>query len=425
MTSTLNDVNEHCVNRIFDLATTKTVIAAEDIFDAKGTKLWAKGYEISSQLKERLAHRRLRTPLELSLEIEGSITTGMVVDDCLKVIDSNDLLQRMAGSQLARATLSRLRMVHLPGAIRLLLSVTQNSLEKSYQNALYSLAISAGFAARHCLSDRDLEMLLVTALLHDLGEIYIKPDYVKSGRLISVEEWTTVASHPMVGSMVARDIGKLPEAVTKGIAQHHERMDGSGYPAMLTQAKISPIGRVVAVADAVAAILLRGQESAAYQATLAMKIVPEEFDRECVSFVDDSLRAFTRNVPSVGRTCTTCSVRPTVDRVRSSETMIQKLITDNPVGQMHEALRMADAICRNAAKALRATGVEQLLLDQDFGDGITCGEACDVARELRWRLRSLARNLQMRMTTQQGSAVEMALLQPLFALLEGEEEVAV
>lgn len=92
---------------------------------------------------------------------------------------------------------------------------------------------------------------------------------------------------------------------------------------------------------------------------------------------------------------------------------------------MHEALRMADAICRNAAKALRATGVEQLLLDQDFGDGITCGEACDVARELRWRLRNLARNLQMRMTTQQGSAVEMALLQPLFALLEGEEEVAV
>lgn len=421
MSTALNEVNEHCVDRIFDLANTKPIIASEDIYDANGTKLWAKGHEISAQLKERLAQRRLRTPLELSLEIEGSITTGIIVDDCLQAIDNSPVLPRIAGSQLARATLSRLRMVKLPGAIRLLLSVTQNGLDKSYQNALYTLAISAGFAAQHNFADRELEMLLVAALLHDLGEIYIDPDYVNSGRVITPAEWASMASHPMVGHAVARDIGKLPEAVTKGIAQHHERLDGSGYPAMLTKAEMSPLGRIVATADAVAAILLRAEESAAYQTTLALKIVPEEFDRQCVNFIADAIKALAVDkTPGARRTCGTCRVRPTVERLRASAALIQQLIAEAPGGAVQSALHMAHSICLNVEKALRSTGVEQLLLDKAFGDGISCAEACDVEREIHWRLRHLARNLHLRVAN--CGTAETAPLQPLFALLEGTEE---
>jgi len=413
-----NDVNQHCLDRIFDLATEKTVIAAEDIFDANGTKLWAKGSEISAELKEKLAQRRLRSPLELSLAIEQSVTTGIVVDDCLAAIEADPLLLRLAGSKPAEAALSRLRLAKLPGPIRLLLTTAHNSFATSYRNALYTVAISAGFAARHNLPPQDLEILLVTALLHDLGEIYINPEYLAPGRTISTAEWTTVATHPTVGHLVARDIGRLPEAVGKGIAQHHERMDGSGYPAMLTQAQISPIGAIVAVADAVAAIIGRGHASAAYQACLALKIVPEEFDRSCVSFVEQALHDLAGDMGGDHEACTPL-VRTVAGQVAAVDALIHTQLAGAPSGLVRETLQVAERVCANVAKAMRSTGVEQLIRDQTPGDGEFCGEACHVAREIRWRLRNVARNIHLRVSGR-GSPEDLAVIQPLLSLLEGD-----
>lgn len=94
-----------------------------------------------------LACRRLRSPLELSLSIEESVTTGIVDDDCLKSLEGNATLLHLAGSKAAQATLSRLRMVNLPGPIRLLLSAAYKGLDQNYRNALRTVCICAGFAA--------------------------------------------------------------------------------------------------------------------------------------------------------------------------------------------------------------------------------------------------------------------------------------
>jgi hypothetical protein len=408
--------NEHCVGRIFNLASTQSVIASEDIVDANGTKLWAKGKAISPELKERLLKRRLQSPLELSLEIERSITTGIVVDDCLKLIEENPLLQALAGSKSAAAALSNLRLVKLPGPIRMLLTVAQSSLEKNYRNALYTLAISAGFASQHSLSQQELQMLLVTALLHDIGEIYINPEYLTPGHVMGASEWSTVAAHPSVGHLVARDIGRLPEGVIQGIAHHHERLDGSGYPGMLRQKQISAFGRIIAVADSVSAILVRGHANAAYQATLALKIVPEEYDRASVSFVDTALRELAGQAVCDGAGCTT-QVRRVAEQSAACTVMVEQLLGNAPSGPVRDVLLMAQAVCISADKSLRSTGIEQLVQDPSLGDETFCGEVCDVAKEIAWHLRNVARNMHLRIGGR-GQPSDIEFLNPLIALLE-------
>jgi putative nucleotidyltransferase with HDIG domain len=96
--------------------------------------------------------------------------------------------------------------------------------------------------------------LYVGGILHDLGKIGV-PDYIltKAGKLED-EEYEQVKQHPAVGKRILRNV-KLLEKEKLAIAEHHERLDGTGYPQGLNEDEISLIGRIVAVADVFDALI--------------------------------------------------------------------------------------------------------------------------------------------------------------------------
>lgn len=90
--------------------------------------------------------------------------------------------------------------------------------------------------------------LLVGSLLHDVGKIGV-PDHIltKPGRLTE-EEYETIKSHPTIGRSIMKKVRALKNSIP-AIEQHHERLDGSGYPLGLHGDHISLMGKIVAVAD--------------------------------------------------------------------------------------------------------------------------------------------------------------------------------
>jgi HD-GYP domain-containing protein (c-di-GMP phosphodiesterase class II) len=103
------------------------------------------------------------------------------------------------------------------------------------------------------LERAEAKMIGLAARLHDIGKVAV-PDAVlqKPGRL-TPEEWASIRTHPIVGADVVKRVPAL-SVVAPVIRGHHERWDGKGYPDGLTAADI-PIGaRIVAVADAFAAM---------------------------------------------------------------------------------------------------------------------------------------------------------------------------
>ena len=93
-------------------------------------------------------------------------------------------------------------------------------------------------------------------LLHDIGKVAI-PDAIlyKPGKLTEKER-ALMAQHPVIGSEIVRDIDFLGDA-TKVVRSHHERWDGSGYPAGLEGDQIPTVGRICAVCDVYDALLSR------------------------------------------------------------------------------------------------------------------------------------------------------------------------
>ncbi|MEW5420426.1 HD domain-containing phosphohydrolase [Amorphus sp. 3PC139-8] len=108
-------------------------------------------------------------------------------------------------------------------------------------------------AKRLGLPQERVDTLRLGALIHDIGKIGVPVEILtKPGRL-SEEEFALVKTHTQVGYEIVRDAG-LPEDIGFAVLQHHERLDGSGYPQGLSGDAISLAGRIVAVADVVDAI---------------------------------------------------------------------------------------------------------------------------------------------------------------------------
>jgi putative nucleotidyltransferase with HDIG domain/PAS domain S-box-containing protein len=98
-----------------------------------------------------------------------------------------------------------------------------------------------------------LEGIKVAALLHDIGKIAVPTEILSKPGMISNLESELLKSHCQVGFDLLKDID-FPWPVQQTILQHHERLDGSGYPAGLLAPDIIPEARILGVADVMEAM---------------------------------------------------------------------------------------------------------------------------------------------------------------------------
>jgi HD-GYP domain-containing protein (c-di-GMP phosphodiesterase class II) len=104
------------------------------------------------------------------------------------------------------------------------------------------------------LGKGEQEALRVASLLHDVGKIGVPDRILRKPGVLDSQETEYMKQHSLIGSTM---IGQhLPghAQVREAVASHHERWDGSGYPAGLRGADIPLLGRILAVADAYSAM---------------------------------------------------------------------------------------------------------------------------------------------------------------------------
>jgi len=115
-------------------------------------------------------------------------------------------------------------------------------------NRVVDLALKLG--AKRGLSNPELDLLRISAELHDVGKIGI-PDSVllKTGKL-SDDEWATLKTHAAISQRIILELD-LPNAQMAGfvVRHHHERYDGGGYPDGLAGDAIPLLSRIIALAD--------------------------------------------------------------------------------------------------------------------------------------------------------------------------------
>ncbi|MFH1020697.1 MAG: HD-GYP domain-containing protein [Pseudomonadota bacterium] len=160
----------------------------------------------------------------------------------------------------------------------------------SFRVAKYALAIGGQLGIGH----QQLNDLEIAGYMHDLGKIGISELILGKPGKLTHEEYCLIQKHPVYTDKILQPI-KLPVHILEGAIQHHERMDGTGYPGGLVGTAISLFGRIIAVADVFDALTSKRPYREALPVEEALRTLCDGidtlFDREIIIAFLSALRS--------------------------------------------------------------------------------------------------------------------------------------
>ena len=174
---------------------------------------------------------------------------GDVIGDILVI---RDIVEEMTAKDNIDKRMKELRKV-MEGTIEAVSLVveTRDSYTARHQKRMARLACAIG--EEMGLSEARKNSILVAGALHDIGKIYLPTEILNKPGQLTRSEYSSIMNHPQVGYDILKEI-EFPWPIAQMVLQHHERMDGSGYPLGLEGDEILMEARILAVADVVEAM---------------------------------------------------------------------------------------------------------------------------------------------------------------------------
>ncbi|MBD3216763.1 MAG: HD domain-containing protein [candidate division Zixibacteria bacterium] len=160
----------------------------------------------------------------------------------------------------------------------------------TYTHSVNVCTFTVALAQKIGIKDyKRLNELGVGALLHDVGKTKIPERIIRKKSALSPAEFAVMKKHPGIGNQLLKESNLLVEDSHIPVIQHHERVDGSGYPRGLSGRQIHDYGRIIAIADVFDALTTERVYQSAMGTYPALKLMYETKDH----FDERYLREFT------------------------------------------------------------------------------------------------------------------------------------
>jgi PAS domain S-box-containing protein len=165
----------------------------------------------------------------------------------------HSVTQSLQEEEVLRHELTQ-RKYHFTELVKVFSTATemQDPYAAGHQKRVAHLAAALG--QEMGFSPEGVEGLKITGFLHDIGKVAIPSGILNKTGLLSIVEVGVVKTHPQLGYDLLKNI-EFPWPVAQAVLQHHERWNGSGYPAKLSGNDIIFEARILAVADVVEAMI--------------------------------------------------------------------------------------------------------------------------------------------------------------------------
>lgn len=224
--------------------------------------------EAEQRIRAQLRHVPLKKEIETARQIHARVvefSRGMLHDARL----GNPVDMQQAVELSAALVDSVMRNEDALLALKYLKSFD----EYTFNHSVNVAVVATVFGKSLGLERADLRRLCQTGVLHDVGKALI-PDAIlnKPGRLTE-DEFEVMRSHPGKGHELLGTVRGADEDILRGVLDHHEKHDGSGYPSGLRGDEISLFGRIIAVADVYDALTSKRVYKAGMPPSKALRIM--------------------------------------------------------------------------------------------------------------------------------------------------------
>ncbi|HIJ59333.1 MAG TPA: HD domain-containing protein [Nitrospirae bacterium] len=242
---------ESIFNRtVSELGEKQSIVAEEDIYSETGIKLVSSGTKIKNKIWEKIVNHKLIKPITESVSIENCLTINDIVSQAKSIIQNELFFVRLARSiDDPKYLLNKLKEINLPKPILNRLTVVRDARPRLYSHLLRTSIISAYFSFFHNLEPLKSDQLICASITHDMGEMHTDPKILEPNHIVTAEERRFIHVHPATGYFMLQNFPDLKGECAVAVLQHHERLDGSGYPSGLKGNEISILGQILSVAE--------------------------------------------------------------------------------------------------------------------------------------------------------------------------------
>jgi PAS domain S-box-containing protein len=192
------------------------------------------------------------------------------------VVEGRDITERKRAEEKEKQSTQRLLRIMQETIEAMALTIEKRDpYTAGHQHQTAKLAIA--IAEEMGLSKKQIDGIFMAGSIHDLGKISIPAEILSKPSKLSEPEMNLIKGHPQAGYDILKNI-EFPWPIAQILIQHHERMDGSGYPSGLSGENILLEARILAVADVVTAIAFHRPYRPALGIDKALKEISQNKD---------------------------------------------------------------------------------------------------------------------------------------------------
>ena len=231
------------------------VTAHEDIYNTKGTLVLRKGATINQSISERVVKFKLLQPIENSVNIEPALTPEVLLNNFNKIVATSPELSKFHQTENLDQQLSGLLKTFFDYPILVQkLTVMSSQMPDLFQQTIAVTWFSTVIAGELNLVPERIEHVFIAGLIHDVGMMHIDKQILNKKEVLTNAEWRQIQAHTIIGQKILENTANLCPNIARIVAEHHERCDGSGYPAGKLGEKLSLESQIIALCDSIVSV---------------------------------------------------------------------------------------------------------------------------------------------------------------------------
>lgn len=244
-----SEQKHYCVNLV-EVNKKQDVITNQAIYNRQGVLLLSEGSRLDEKRAQILLQHKLMKPLEHCVGIANSMDSRSLFDYLNKFAKDLPGLYAVTNNESYQKTL-RLACLFYEKypLLRQNLTVLALRARHIYFQGIFSALAGVAIARKLNLSLPEIQATFIAGLFHDVGFLYLAPELLEKTHGFSADEWKALQVHPLIAQRFLGMVPGLPPEIGISIIDHHERIDGTGYPRHVFGDKISMVSQIIAATD--------------------------------------------------------------------------------------------------------------------------------------------------------------------------------
>lgn len=236
--------------------------------------------QIPPQIQKTINQMRKADPAKVNL----SESVKKRVSEGIQYLYNNPASQEFTNTA-SSITQNLMKAINENDAIAVDITALKTCDEYTFKHSVDVATMSMIIAKQKNLKQEDIYNIGISGLLHDMGKSRIPLSILNKPAKLDDDEFAIMKQHPLLGYEILKEKKDIPQTVSFAVLQHHEKINGRGYPMGVTGDKITPFAKIMSVVDVYDALVTERPYKKAFSQRTAVEMImsmTEELDLDAM-----------------------------------------------------------------------------------------------------------------------------------------------